>query len=202
MLEDLRSVVEAEILIAHDNLEQLRTECILFGNSSSINGQMKLSQQSNTVNQRLKLAKDMGTNAKIDINDCLIREVELYSLLREHTDDLKNCVIDTHDELGSIIDDSKYYADIQYTKVNQLEFQLNSCSSDSISCISSILTLIQEGMVNLPNQIKLELQKTSELTETLKILYNDCQSLEVTRYSGKSNGIITEIFNCVTTLLS
>lgn len=163
---------------------------------------MKLSQQSNTVGQRLKLAKDMGTNAQIDISDCLTRETELYSILREHIDDLQNCVGDTHNEADTIINDSKYYADVQFTKVNQIEFQLNTCTSDSILCISPILTTIQQEMIDLPNKIKLEVDKTDKLAETLKILYNDCQTLEVTKYSGKSNGIISEIFACITTLLS
>jgi hypothetical protein len=141
-LEELRNIVQGDILVAHDDLQSLETAFKTYSDNILKNGAIEIQQESEAVDGQLTTIKDLAHTAGKDVSSCTdIREEVLERLPESYIVAMGNCIGTINNEAQRILDSSTYIVDISINKVNELEFQLRQCRGD-ILCISPLVTEI------------------------------------------------------------
>ncbi|RZC40988.1 hypothetical protein BDFB_005026 [Asbolus verrucosus] len=177
-LEELKRIVQGDILAAHDELNNLLTDFLTFGDNVLKGGELAIQQEHETIIGQLTTIKDLAHSAGKDISVCTdIRENALNTLAGTYSDQLFHCIVGKSRAANKIVEDARYIVDISINKVRELEHQLNSCGED-ILCVSPIVTEIQLDMIRLPQNIKTEVNAAGKLLNILKLSVEECANVK------------------------
>jgi hypothetical protein len=196
-LDELQSIVQGDIMVAHDDLQSLQTAFLTYSDNILKNGAIEIQQESEAVDGQLTTIKDLAHTAGKDVSSCTdIREEVLERLPESYIVAMGNCIGTINNEAQRILDSSTYIVDISINKVNELEFQLRQCRGD-ILCISPLVTEISLSKIRLPQNIKTEVQAAESTLTSLRLSTQGCSDDRVAEYTSEANSILGDITACV-----
>ncbi|XP_044258097.1 uncharacterized protein LOC123007107 [Tribolium madens] len=200
-LEELKSIVQGQILVAHSDLQQVQQDFQTYGANSAESAAVNIQQEKDTIDSQLQTIKDLAHSAGKDVSACTdIRETVLDRLPRSYVDEMNRHIAGLISEVGTILSDARYIVDISINKVHSLEHQLEKCKGD-ILCISPLITEIQMNKIRLPQNIKTEVQAAESLADTLKVSVNDASEQNVAQYTSEASSILGDITACVNRII-
>ncbi|CAH1372986.1 unnamed protein product [Tenebrio molitor] len=196
-LDELQSIVQGEILVAHDDLQSLETAFTTYSDNILKNGAIEIQQESEAVDGQLTTIKDLAHSAGKDVSYCTdIREEVLERLPENYIAAMGDCIRTINYQAQQILSSSKYIVDIIINKVYSLQSQLTQCWGD-ILCISPLVTEISLSKIRLPQNIKTEVQAAESTLTTLRLSSQGCSDDRVAEYTSEANSILRDITACV-----
>jgi hypothetical protein len=196
-LDELQSIVQGDILVAHDNLQSLETAFTTYSDNILKNGAIEIQQESEAVDGQLTTIKDLAHSAGKDVSSCTdIREEVLERLPESYVAAMGDCIRNVNYQAQQILSGSTYIVDITINKVYNLENQLAQCWGD-ILCISPLVTEISLSKIRLPQNIKTEVQAAESTLTTLRLSSQGCSDDRVAEYTSEANSILGDITACV-----
>jgi hypothetical protein len=92
-LEELRNIVQGDILVAHDDLQSLETAFTTYSDNIVKNGAIEIQQESEAVDGQLTTIKDLAHSAGKDVSSCTdIREEVLERLPENYIAAMGDCI--------------------------------------------------------------------------------------------------------------
>jgi hypothetical protein len=196
-LDELKSIVQGDILVAHNDLQTLHTDFLTYSENIAENGAIEIQQEFEAVDGQLTTIKDLAHSAGKDVSSCTnIREEVLGRLPGRYIEAMGDCIGNIINEAQRMLESSKYIVDISINKVHELDFQLRQCRGD-ILCISPLVTEISLSKIRLPQNIKTEVQAAQSTLTTLKLSTQGCSDDRVAEYTSEANSILGDITACV-----
>jgi hypothetical protein len=196
-LDELQSIVQGDIMVAHDDLESLQTDFLTYSDGIVKNGAIEIQQETEAIDLQLSNIKDLAHSYGVDVDSCIdIREEVLDRLPGSYIETMTECIGTVSTEAQRILSDSKYIVDISINKVHDLDFQLRQCRGDLL-CISPLVTEISLSKIRLPQNIKTEVQAAESTLTTLKLSTQGCSDDGVAEYASEAGTIIEDIAACV-----
>jgi hypothetical protein len=196
-LEELRNIVQGDIMVAHDDLQSLETAFTTYSDNIVKNGAIEIQQESEAVDGQLTTIKDLAHSAGKDVSSCTdIREEVLERLPESYIVAMGDCIRNVNYQAQQILYSSSYIVDISINTVYNLEYQLAQCSGD-ILCISPLVTEISLYKIRLPQNIKTEVQAAESTLTTLRLSSQGCSDDRVAEYTSEANSILGDITACV-----
>ncbi|XP_044258095.1 uncharacterized protein PFB0145c-like [Tribolium madens] len=200
-LKELKSIVQGNILAAHNNLKSLEYDFLSNSHNVITQGVVLIQQESETINDQIQSIKDLAHAAHKDISFCTdIREELLNRLPAEYGEQLRQCVFHLNREEANFVSEAKYVIDISFNKVHHLEHQFEQCNRE-ILCISPLLTEIQLDKIRLPQNIKTEVSTVESLLTSLKTSATQCSDNFVSQYTSDANSILQVIISCANRII-
>lgn len=197
-LDELEKIVVADITVAHNNFETLRDDTVLYAENTFTEGHTLIGTESIKIGGYLELLKNLGNGGNIDMTQCLQEDEPYLEALPQNTiNSMESCIAEIIISANNTIDSGKYIVDILYNKIQQFNFQLNMCSDSDLTCFSLVLTEIQKAMVELPQQIKTQVEVTSDNVLIQRPSIVSCQNTHVANYASEANSLITKIGSCI-----
>jgi hypothetical protein len=196
-LDELQSIVQGDIMVAHDDLETLQTDFLTYSDGIVKNGAIEIQQETEAIDLQLSNIKDLAHSYGVDVDSCIdIREEVLDRLPGSYIETMTECIGTVSTEAQRILSDSKYIVDISINKVHDLDFQLRQCRGDLLR-ISPLVTEISLSKIRLPQNIKTEVQAADSTLTTLKLSTQGCSDDGVAEYASEAGTIIEDIAACV-----
>jgi hypothetical protein len=195
-LEELKSTVQGQIIVAHNDLQTIEIDFLSNSNNILQVGTIAIQQEQSTVDGQITQIKELAHAANKDISSCTdIREELLSRLPGEYNEMLRNCIFGKNREEAQIVADAKYIVDVAVNKVHNLEFQFRQCRDDLL-CISPLITEIELDKIRLPQNIRTEVNAAQALLTTLKLSVAQCSDQNVSEYTSDANAILQDIISC------
>jgi hypothetical protein len=196
-LDELQSIVQGDILVAHDDLQSLETAFLTYSDNIVKNGAIEIQQESEAVDGQLTTIKDLAHSAGKDVSYCTdIREEVLERLPESYVAAMGDCIRTINYQAQQILYSSSYIVDVIINKVYSLQSQLAQCRGD-ILCISPLVTEISLSKIRLPQNIKTEVQAAESTLTTLRLSSQGCSDDRVAEYTSEANSILGDIIACV-----
>lgn len=200
-LDELRSLLQGQILTAHNNLQMLLYSFSDFSLNIDAFAIIEIQTYQNKVSSELSQLKQLAETANVDVSSCTLgKEQSLNDLLNQKLGIMRSCISAISIQASQIIVNSKYIVDVLYNKVDALEFQLNQCSSEV--CLQPIIQTIIIDNVELPQKIEVEVNTATSLFDPLKTQTHECRSSEEAQYVASADIMLEEIKECINDLLS
>lgn len=202
-LSNLKSVIQGEITVAHSSLKQnlgnYQYVVSLKNKYTSIEG----STEYQNILVKIVTLRELGISGGISNPDSCIKipQQDLDSAYNSFSSSLLYCLDGYSDESQAIIDDSTYRVDIVFSKVNSLDFQLLQCGGE-LSCLSSLLILIQNYFVKLPQDIEVEVNTAINFLDVLTAPVNECFDTKLSSFVSHANVIFGTMETCINNMLS
>jgi hypothetical protein len=196
-LDELQSIVQGDILVAHDDLQSLETAFLTYSDNIVKNGAIEIQQESEAIDGQLTTIKDLAHSAGKDVSSCTdIREEVLERLPESYVAAMGDCIRTINYQVQEIVYTSSYIVDIIINKVYSLQSQLAQCGGN-ILCISPLVTEISLSKIRLPQNIKTEVQAAESTLTTLRLSSQGCSDDRVAEYTSEANSILGDITACV-----
>jgi hypothetical protein len=196
-LDELKNIVQGDILVAHSDLQSLQTAFMTYSDNILKNGAIEIQQEAEAVDGQLTTIKDLAHSAGKDVSSCTnIREEVLGRLPERYIEAMGDCIGTINNEAQRILESSKYIVDVSINKVHELEFQLSQCRG-YILCISPLVTEISLSKIRLPQNIKTVVQAAESTLTTLRLSTQGCSDDRVAEYTSEANSILGDITACV-----
>jgi hypothetical protein len=196
-LNELKNIVQGDILVAHDDLQSLETAFTTYSDKIVKNGAIEIQQESELVDGQLTTIKDLAHSAGKDVSSCTdIREEVLERLPENYIAAMGDCIRNINYQAQGILSSSTYIVGIIIYKVYNLENQLAQCWGD-ILCISPLVTEISLSKIRLPQNIKTEVQAAESTLTTLRLSTQGCSDDRVAEYTSEASSILGDITACV-----
>lgn len=200
-LDELRSLLQGEILTAHNNLQSLLYSFSDFSLDIDAFAIIEIQTYQNRVSSELSQMKQLAEAANVDVSPCTQgKEQALNDLLNQKLSIMRSCISAIRIQGAEIVVNSKYIVDVLYNKVDALEFQLDQCSSEA--CLQPIIQTITIDSVELPQKIEVEVNTATGLFDPLKTQTHECRTSEEAQYVTNADIMLEEIKECINDLLS
>jgi hypothetical protein len=195
-LEELKSTVQGQIIVAHNDLQTIEVDFLSNSNNILQQAVIAIQQEQSTVDEQITQIKELAHAANEDISSCTdIREELLSRLPAEYNEMLRNCIFGKNREEARVVADAKYIVDVAVNKVHNLEFQFRQCRDDLL-CLSPLITEIELDKIRLPQNIRTEVSAAQALLTTLKLSVAQCSDQNVSEYTSDANAILQDIISC------
>ncbi|KAJ3665282.1 hypothetical protein Zmor_000784 [Zophobas morio] len=200
-LNQLSSIVQGAILVAHNDLSNLEYDFLNYGNNVMLEAGISIDQEKQSIDTQLTTITDMANSVNADISPCTdIRQELLERLPAEYTNQLKTCIFDKNKQEAGLVSDAKYVVDVVINKVHNLEFQVRQCK-ESILCLQPILTEIELDKIRLPQTINTEVLSVDTFLTSLKLSVVQCSDSSVSQYIADATTILQQIIDCVNRII-
>ncbi|KAH0821387.1 hypothetical protein GEV33_001404 [Tenebrio molitor] len=92
-LDELKSIVQGDILVAHNDLQTLQTDFLIYSDNIVKNGAIEIQQEFEAVDGQLTTIKDLAHSAGKDVSSCTnIREEVLARLPMRYIEAMGDCI--------------------------------------------------------------------------------------------------------------
>jgi hypothetical protein len=108
---------------------------------------------------------------------------------------------DINNRLNSQISDVLLNVDSTIKKVDNLQNQLELCTSGSIICVSPVVRDIDVAKTELPQTINVKVHGANENIDVLTTEVDGCSTSSVATYNTESGTLLERIETCVNAIL-
>lgn len=134
--------------------------------------------------------KSCFENTEDDLND-------LQKMARNTTN---LCLKEFDQNVETLEIDSKYKIDVYATKVQEMVYRFNLCTSTDTNCLDAVAAEITKQIEELPTKILSEVSKANESGDNLKQSTQDCSDQGFAQLIINSDSIILAINSCIENL--
>lgn len=200
-LAGLKAIVQGQIGMATNNIDSYHITYQIQSANEFQSGQVALDSQLQTIKDQIQTLENLGASAGVDATNCTKRENIIEDVLYfDYGVRLQSCIESLSGQAAQLVEDAIYSVDIIINKVNSLEFQVRQCNGGS-SCLSDILTLVQNYNIILPQNIQLEANNAKNYLDTLFVSVGKCSDTNIDDFVIEANSIIAEMTTCVNDML-
>ncbi|KAH0809564.1 hypothetical protein GEV33_013227 [Tenebrio molitor] len=198
-LAELRQIVTSAILVAHNEISSSRTAHDNYADSVKDKGASELNNAAQKIDGQITDIKNLVGD--LDIDECLVYNIPaLDELLTNQISELKSCMTDINNRLNSQISDVLLNVDSTIKKVDNLQNQLELCTSGSIICVSPVVRDIDVAKTELPETINIKVHNANENIDVLTTEVDGCSTSSVATYNTESGKLLEKIEKCVSTV--
>jgi hypothetical protein len=199
-LAELRQIVTSAILVAHNEISSSRTAHDNYADSVKDKGASELNNAAQKIDGQITDIKNLVGD--LDIDECLVYNIPaLDELLTNQISELKSCMTDINNRLNSQISDVLLNVDSTIKKVDNLQNQLELCTSGSIICVSPVVRDIDVAKTELPETINIKVHNANENIDVLTTEVDGCSTSSVATYNTESGKLLEKIEKCVNGLI-
>jgi gas vesicle protein len=199
-LAELRQIVNTAILLAHSDISSSTTAHNDYTDGVKDKGESELNDAAQTIDGHITDIKNLADDVNIDV--CLQDDVPaLDQLLASQISELKSCITDINNRVNNDMSEVLLNVDSTINKVDDLQNQLELCTSGSIICISPVVRDIDVAKTELPETINVEVHDANENIDVLTTEVDGCSTSSVATYNTESGTLLERIETCVNGIL-
>ena len=201
LLDDLSDLVEGNILVAHDQLNNLRYEVVAESINVRLQAEIDIEQEHQVLDLELTNLKELAFAAEADISSCLEgNEDKLAALPDSYTSSMSECITTLQQGSDTTLNDTRYQVDVVYSSVRSLSFALDQCRRDE-ECISGVIDQIKAATEDLPLQIQVYVDGAEDEMDIVKVKIQNCADTNLANFVLEGSQIMDEITDCVNDII-